>query len=311
MKVEIIKRGTLAHIPSASGVEVVDGIIYVIGDDSKSLFALNHNLEILQKQELFESEYADHERIPKKIKPDLECMSHIKINGYDYILINGSGSKDNRDDGYLVKLPTKFNKKFFTQKIDFKPLYKLLRANEEIVNDGKLNLEATAYSDQFFILLNRANKKGNNAALVFNTEEMQVFVAENHEMIPFPEVFTYQLPAIGGVPTGFSGACLIDDKLFFTASAEDTEDAVEDGDVAGSLVGWMQVNYQGKRKGNTQRSLSEIKATATITEGGNVFLGKVESICIYEKDSDHKYIAIAVTDSDGGDSELLMLEINL
>lgn len=311
MKVEIIKRVVLDQIPSASGVEVIEGIIYIIGDDSNTLFALNHNLQIINKLELFESDYAFHERIPKKIKPDLECLTHIKIHGYDYVLINGSGSKDNRDDGYLVKLPTKFNKKFFPQKINFKPLYNLLRADEEIVNDGKLNLEASAYSDRFFVFLNRANKKGNNAALVFNTEEMQVFVAENSEMVPFPNVFTYELPTIGGVPCGFSGACIMDDKLFFTASAEDTEDAVEDGSVAGSLVGWMQLNPDGNRKGTSTKCLSEIKATICVTENNAIFLGKMESMTIYEKDSDNKYIAIAVTDSDGGASELIMLEITL
>lgn len=311
MKVEIIKRAPLPLIPSASGVEVVDGIIYVIGDDSKSLFSLNHNLQIIQTLDLFESKYDSHERIPKKIKPDLECMTHLKINGFEYLLVNGSGSKDGRDDGYLVKLPTKFNKKFFTQKVDFQPLFELLRTHEEIVADGKLNLEASAYSESLFIFMNRANKKGNNAVLVFNTEEMQVFLAENPDMLPFPEVFTYDLPSLSGVPCGFSGACIVDDKLFFTASAEDTEDAVEDGDVAGSIVGWIAINPLGKMRGAASRTLSPIQASVTITEEGEPFLGKVESITIYEKDSDTKYIAIAVTDSDDGASELLMLEITL
>ncbi|TAH25509.1 MAG: hypothetical protein EAZ07_06920 [Cytophagales bacterium] len=311
MKAEIIKRAKLTDIPSASGVEIINGIIYVIGDDSNSLFSLNHNLQILQKLELFESKYESNERIPKKKKPDFECMTYFKINGYHYVLINGSGSKENRDNGYLVKLPTKYNKKFFSQPVDFKSLYNLLRSNEDIVSDGKLNIEASAYSDDLFVLMNRANKKGNNAIMVFNTEEFQVFLAENSEMIPFPEVFLYELPKLESVNCGFSGACIHENKLFFTASAEDTEDAVEDGSVKGSILGWIEINPQGKMKGSITKTLSQIKSTTTIRENDHHFYGKVESIAIFEKESESKYIAIAVTDSDDGVSELIMLEINL
>lgn len=311
MKAEIIKRAILPNIPSASGVEVVHGIIYVIGDDSKSLFSLNHNLQLLQTLDLFTSEYLSEERIPKKTKPDLECLTHLQINGYDYLLINGSGSKDNRDKGFLVKLPTKFNKKFFTQEVDFKPLFNLLRTHEEIVADGKLNVEASAHSKDFFVLLNRGNKKGNNAALLFNSEEMQVFLAENPDMLPFPEVFTYELPSINEVPCGFSGACIWEDKLFFTASAEDTEDAVLDGAVTGSRIGWIAIDPKGRLRGSASRTLSPIQAITSFTEGGVEFQGKVESLSFYEKESENKFIAIGVTDSDGGDSELLMVEITI
>lgn len=311
MIAKIIKKATLPSIPSASGVEVLNGIIYIIGDDSKALFMLNHELKLLQQYTLFESEFSADERIPKKQKPDFECLTLINIHGYDYLLVTSSGSKKNRDTGHLVKLPSKYNKNFYDKDISLKGLFDLLKSNEEIVADGKLNLEATACDNRFFVMLNRANKKGNNVALVFNKEEMEVYLMENNNLVPFPEVFSYALPSLQNVPTGFSGACIFDNKLFFTASAEDTDDAYEDGNVKGSIIGWMQMNADGNLKGSSSPTLSTIKAHTKITLDNADFMGKVESIAIYENESDDKYIALAVTDSDGGNSELLMIELLL
>jgi hypothetical protein len=312
MIARIIKKAILPNIPSASGVEVSNGIIYIIGDDSKTLFMLSHELKILQQYDLFESAYAAEERIPKKEKPDFECLCLLNIHGFDYLLVNGSGSKKNRDTGHLVKLPSKYNKKFFDKDISFKALFDMLKSNRDIVADGKLNLEASAANDSFFIMLNRANKEGNNAALVFRKEEMDVFLVENPDMVPFPEVFVYQLPMLDDIPSGFSGACIFEQVLFFTASAEDTNDAVEDGAIKGSIIGWIGLNQTGMYKGATMPTLSGVKDYCHITDSkGAIFTGKVESIAVYEKEKDNTYIGLAVTDSDGGNSELLMVEIKL
>jgi hypothetical protein len=47
---------------------------------------------------------------------------------------------------------------------------------------------------------------------------------------------------------------------------------------------------------------------APITYAGQAYPGKVESICAWEETLDG-LTALAVTDADGGDSELLLLEI--
>jgi hypothetical protein len=310
MKSTIIKKALLENLPSASGVEIIDGIIHIIGDDSPYLYCLDHTLKVIDKVELFATENFESGRIPKKIKPDLECMSQLTINNNKYIITMGSGSKENRDKGFLIKLPTKYNKKYFVQEVSFKGLYDLLRNNDEIVSDGKLNLEAAATSDEHFILFNRANKSGKNVVLYFKLEEFLVYVTENQEMIPFPKIYTYDLPSLNGVPGGFSGASVINEKLFFTASVEDTADAVEDGEVYGSFVGWMDVLKMDYLRGGSEKSV-EMKDCSVIEEDGKIFLGKVESICLYEKESDQEYIALAITDNDLGASEILMIEVKL
>lgn len=311
MKVNVIKRVELDNLPSASGVEIIDGIIYIVGDDSPYMYVLDHSLKLLEKVELFETPDFESGRIPKKIKPDLECMTPLTINNNKYILVMGSGSKENRDRGFLIKLPTRYNKKYIVQSLSFTGLYSLLQSNPEIVGDGKLNLEAAAADEQHFILFNRGNKSGKNSALYFQLEEFIVYLTENPDLVPFPVIQNFTLPSINKVPAGFSGASFWDGKLFFTAAVEDTDDAVDDGEVHGSMVGWMEMNTADYFRGGTMKDFSIMKDCAVIEEDGRRYAGKVESISLHEKDSDTEYVALAITDNDMGGSELLMLQITI
>jgi hypothetical protein len=265
----------------------------------------------MESVELFKSEDFKSGRIPKKIKPDFESITKIFVNGNNHILLLGSGSTENRDNGFLVKLPNRYNKKHFITPVSLKGLYDLMRSNEEIVGDGKLNIEAAASNSDHFILFNRSNKSGNNILMDFNLEEFLVFLNENHELIPFPAIHPFTLPSIEGIPAGFSGASIYEDKLFFTASVEDTSDAVLDGKVHGSFTGYFNLRASDYLRGNERSEFSVITDKALIEEDGKIFPGKVESISIFEKDSETKYIALAITDNDQGASELLMIEIDL
>jgi hypothetical protein len=308
MQTKVIKKAVLENIPSASGVEVVDGMIYIIGDDSKYLFKLKYNLELLEKIELFKSD--EEGRIPKSEKPDLECMTLLTINNYKHLLIFGSGSTDKRNQVFLVKLPTKYNKNHFVQQFDLTEFYRLLQSNEEVTGGETLNLEAAAADDQHLYLFNRANKKGTNSVLVIKLEEFIPYLCEGSQLIPFPFVKTYQLPEIGGVPSGFSGASVFDKKLYFTASAEDTDDAYLDGPVQGSLAGIMELGEFDYLRGGMNSLLPEQFQIGAIDDNGQPYKGKIESISIFEAESSSETIAIAVTDNDKGGSELLMLSVS-
>src|SRR4051794_39139698 len=137
MKVTIIKKAILENLPSASGMEVINGIIYIVGDNSPYLYKLDHDLKVLEKIELFKAELKDGV-IPKPVKPDLESMAKLSINNYPHILMMGSGSKSPyRDVAYLVKLPTNYNRKHIITQINVADLYNLLRSNDEIMNGGE------------------------------------------------------------------------------------------------------------------------------------------------------------------------------
>jgi hypothetical protein len=308
MKVTIIKKAILEDIPSASGMEIIDGIIYIIGDNSPYLFILDQSLSLINKVELYKS---DTDIIPKATKPDLECMAKLSINNYKHLLIMGSGSKSPyRDVAILVKLPTNYNRKHMVTLIQMGGLYDLLRSNEEIIGSGQLNLEGAATSEENLILFNRSSGGSNNVSLYFKLEEFIEYLQSHTEMTPFPSVYQNEVPAINNIPGGFSGADVFEEKIFFTSTVENTPNAIDDGEVLGSFVGWMKVNEGGNLKG-FKKEPNKIMDCIQVMENGKPYLGKIESISVYEKDSENKYIALAVTDSDGAESEILMLEIEI
>jgi hypothetical protein len=309
MKATIIKKAILEDLPSASGMEVINGIIYIVGDNSPYLYKLDHSLKVLEKIELYKAELKDGV-IPKPVKPDLESMAKLSINNYPHILMLGSGSKSPyRDVACLVKLPTNYNRKHVVTHINIAELYNLLRSNDEIMNGGELNLEGAAVSKDNFIIFNRSSSGSKSVALYFNLEEFVEYLQGHTEMTPFPVIRDYDLPSINNVKSGFSGADVFDDKLFFTLAVENTTNAIDDGEVFGSFVGWMPASKVSNMKGSTKDE-NTIQGTVQLMYDDKPYIGKVESISVYEKDAD-KYIALAVTDSDGGDSEILMLEIEL
>jgi hypothetical protein len=310
MKVSIIKKAILEGIPSASGMEVIDGIIYVVGDNSPYLFILDQSLSVINKVELYKQETVSG-IVPKATKPDLECMAKLSINNYKHLLILSSGSKSPyRDLGILVKLPTNYNRKHLITTIQMGDLYDLLRSNEEVVGSGQLNLEGAATSKENLILFNRSSGGSNNVSLYFKLEEFVEYLQSHTEMTPFPSIYQNEIPCINNIPGGFSGADVFEEKIFFTSTVENTPNAIDDGEVLGSFVGWMKVNESSNLKGDRVEP-NKVIDCIQVMENGNPYLGKIESICIYEKEGENKYIALAVTDSDGAESELLMLEIEI
>jgi hypothetical protein len=311
LKATILKKTEIKDLPSASGIEVVDGIIYVIGDDSPYLYCLDHHLNVLERVLLYETSGFEEGRIPKNVKADLECLTLLTIDRYKYLFISGSGATEQRNRAFLVKLPTKYNKKHVVREVLIANLFDFLRSNPDICSSGRLNLEGAAVSENKFILLQRANQSSGNIALVFDKEEFIVFLMENSELIPFPEILPVGLPLMGSLKSGFSGACVFDDLFFYTASVEETQDAVQDGKVYGSFIGLLHMNSADYTKGVKKDTLSSADSYSPVLYEHTAYPAKVESICVYAKESENQYIALAVTDDDKGGSELLMIEIKM
>lgn len=311
MQLSILKHVHLTTIPSASAVEVINGNIYIVGDDSCFLYVLKYDLTVLAEVPLYKTK-DDHlvgNRILKKKKADLECITKLTINGYPHLLILGSGSKSpRRDIAFLVKLPTPYNRKHMVWEISLVKWYAFLRMNEAVTGDsGVLNFEAAATTDDHLYIFNREN----NATLRFDLPEFIEFIQGHTDSVPFPTVIPTELPDIDGVRLGFSGADYFDQKLFFTAAAENTSNAIDDGEIKGSAVGIVNFNGEEKTRGKlTDGFTGEISQFALIPKIDGRLL-KIESISIYEKENDNAYIAIAVSDDDLGGSDILMLQLEL
>jgi hypothetical protein len=287
MTATILSEVAIPNLPSASGVEIIDDIAYLIGDDSPWLYLLDAaTLTPVGQVQLFDAPAFATGRLPKADKPDLECtVALVWPDGRTGVLVLGSGSKAPREVGWFVPASTSPA----PQKVDLAPLYDLLRAHLPLGVDV-LNLEAAAATATELLLFQRTVGRADAAGLFqLPLEATLQFLTNAAAPAPAISVKWFSLPEIDGCPAGFSGATLVDGQLFVTASVENTLDAVLDGAVLGSFVG--VVNLQAH--------------TATFARlawaDGRAYHGKVEGLAVR-----HLHVGQAelllVTDDDAGGS---------
>lgn len=203
---------------SASGLIYQDNSILAIGDNSSYLYEYNIDSQKLEKHALIEN---PQENTPKKVKLDFEAITKFENNIY----IFGSGSTENRNK--MVQFDTTTKKVIATT--DLSDLYLVMQSFGKITPDD-FNIEGAIYNGQSWYLFNRGNGK-TNKNVVFTidgenlTNDFRVLANE------------YKLPKIKGVRTSFTDAILVEDKIYFLATAENTESTYDDGEVLGSIVG--------------------------------------------------------------------------
>lgn len=300
-KAVISQKVPLPDIPSASGIEWVGDHYYVIGDDSPYLFCLNAEFKVVQKVPLLEADSLVEGRIPKTVKPDLEAITSLTLDGQPYVFIIGSGSTTARHNGYLVPLSRQGAGKPVL--IPLQPLYDQLRHDKSIIGEATLNIEGLAADEEYLYLLQRFAPGGNNVLITYTLSAIEPYLSGKGPAPKPNSVQTWALPEMEQIKTGFSGlAQALGGRLLFTASAEETPNAVLDGEIYGSLVGWLKA-HTADEAGH----LAKPQVVVPITEAnGTPYKSKVESICIIEEDRHHLQ-AVAVSDNDNGASELIKL----
>ena len=295
MKATILKKAALPGIHSASGVEVLGDRIYIVGDDSAHLYVLGADWQPAGTIRLFDS--PGGEPIPKAQKPDLEALTLLPLGSETVLLAIGSGSQANRQDAFVVNPRTGA-----VQRHSLAPLYDHLRTLPGVVGTRLLNLEGAVVTGPETVFLQRGNVSGTNVAIGFDTGAFVGWLTGNGPL-PLPVVRSYVLPTVEGYGAGFSGAAPLPSRpgaFLFTASVEATNDEILDGDMLGSFAGIAHLDQPG--------DLSE--RCVPILHHGQAYAGKVESICLLSE-TPTSLRALAVTDADGGTSELLLLEIEL
>ena len=96
-------------------------------------------------------------------------------------------------------------------------------------------------SNRQLYLLQRGNKHHSaNAVVRYQLQDLLTAIAQGDVVSALtPEaIHTMQLGDINGVPLCFSDACAVsDDRWLFTAVAEDSDNAVADGEFLGAAIG--------------------------------------------------------------------------
>ncbi|MFN4152211.1 MAG: DUF6929 family protein [Candidatus Sericytochromatia bacterium] len=293
---KIIKKIKLDNLPSGSGIEVIDNIIYIIGDDSPFLYCLNFDFNIINKIELFKTEHFKTGRIPKKLKYDFECITKLEIQGKKHLLICGSGSNSNREKAYLVNIDNNYS----VLELSLSELFEEVKKDISLVKNNVLNIEGLATNKDNIYFFDREN----NSIFYYDINSFIKYLIGETKEIPIYSFKKFELEGINDIKSSFSGADICNNKIFFTSSVEDTNDAISDGEVYGSFIGYIEFDENKNLE-------SLVTDCSVIMYNENIFQGKVESISIYKEISKYEYLALAVTDDDKGGSELLELKIIL
>ncbi|HQV77771.1 MAG TPA: hypothetical protein PLJ42_02340 [Chitinophagales bacterium] len=274
--------------PSGSALEYKNGILYVIGDDTNKILCLDDAWNEVQIIQLFEF---NGERIPKPMKPDLECATIIN----DTLYILGSGSKSpERDVAFIIHLEDTKVKRISTA-----AFYSIFR-NLNIVKE--LNIEGFTVCRDKLLFFNRANNEQSNLLICTDHKILRKQFPNNFKLIQI------ELPLFNNVALGISGACYIEDEdiLLLTASAENTNNAYDDGEIIGSVIAVVKNAYQ--QLSNTKLVVEEVINLDTINACFKK--QKIESICI-TKSKTNSHACVLVADNDDGKSTLFELDFNL
>lgn len=231
--------GRPAYLSAASGLVMVQSLLYVVADDELSLAFFSASDEAPGKLIRYrEGELPSGKEKRKKLKPDLEALVLLPPFAtcqHGALFAMGSGSRKTRREGVIFALDEHGAIRGAPRAIDLSPLMIALDAQV-----AGLNIEGALWVQNRFILLQRGNKGGGrNVSITLGLEDVLHALAIGTVVPPVPfETREYDLGAIEGVPLTFTdGAALSDGRIVFTAVAENTDDSYTDGACLGAAVG--------------------------------------------------------------------------
>lgn len=248
---------------SASGLIYQNNSILAISDNSTFLYEYQMDSQTLQRHPLIEN---PQENIPKKLKSDFEAIAHFDNKLYLF----GSGSTENRN----IMLQLDAATKQVVAVNDLSDLYLGMQSFGKISPED-FNIEGAVYNGESWFLFNRGNGKAKKNVLFTVdgknlTNEFRIVANE------------YKLPKIKGVRTSFTDAVLIENQLYFLATAEDTDSTYHDGEVLGSIIGRIDLT--------TMKIIATQQISSTHKFEGLTFVQKtaagIEFLLCEDNDSD-------------------------
>lgn len=266
-------------IGSASGLFLNGNSVFLISDNSNILYEYNIKENKTNKISIAPSGYnGPLENIPKPDKPDYESVTAFNNELY----IFGSGSKENRNN------LTRYNiqSKTVTGPVDATDLYLVMQSFGEISPED-FNIEAAVNDGEIWYLFQRGNGP---------SQQNGVFTLEGDINTLFFKIMynPVKLPKINGSQSSFTDAVKVGDKLYFIASAENSNSTYLDGEVMGSLIGRIDIETM------------TVEFTQTISERN-----KFEGITLYKENNNSiEFLLCEDTDNDATESAIYKLTID-
>lgn len=209
-------------IGSASGLFLKENKLYVVGDNSSYFYEYGLKSSDVKRYALTNN---PSENIEKKFKPDFEALAHYG----NYIYLFGSGSTQNRTKMVKMNIKTKA----ISPALNLSALYKRMQKLADI-NTENFNIEGVVCTGTAWHFFNRGNGNfGKNIIFTFQGKDLT-----SNSKITFAEL---NLPQINGISTSFTDAIIVEDKFYFLAAAENTNSTYHDGEIAGSIIGCIDI----------------------------------------------------------------------
>lgn len=264
-----------AHVRAASGMARVGGRVAVVQDDANFIALADPETGRAAAVALPAghggARQFDDVRGNKRWKLDLEsCVAMRDEVGRELLVAFGSGSSPQRERIVLTRdLGAGGDAEVAV--VDASALYALLRA-EAAFAGSELNVEGAAVAREGVLrLFNRGNGAPHgdlrpvNATCDLDAAALLAFLRDPTRLPPGPrDVTRYTLGDVDGFPLTFTDAAAYGDALLYTAAAEDSPDAVQDGPVAGSAIGVIRGG--------------EARFAVVVNEDGSRFARKIEGI---------------------------------
>jgi hypothetical protein len=293
-QLEVLSFRDLPLLSSGSGMVLWEGKLYMVGDDAPTLVAFSPKGDFLERYGLF-VEHLHRHRIPKDQKPDLESLFLATVQGEPTLFAFGSGSKHPQRD-VLLQFPLQMQGGMKLHTLT--PFYDRLSLAMGIGRE-QLNLEGSLLVDDALLLFNRGTNTVIRLSWPLFLQHLAGALAA--EALPL-EIFRLQLPKIREKEARFSGACQLpgSSKILFTATVEDTDNWIDDGEVLGSFIGLFD-----------SAQLSEAltpDAWLLADAQGQALAEKLESLAVLEQHA-NGLLLLAVADNDAGSSRLFRLRL--
>jgi hypothetical protein len=285
MKFRLINSFPLV-IPAVSGMEFYKGNLMMISDSANEISICNQQGKLIQ---ILHSKDLKINELPKKDKADFEASSLLSYESNTFLLVLGSGSTvKNRN---LAKLFDLNSEK--TIQYDLFPFYAAIRT-KYIIELKDWNIEALAcYQDRLFFF-----NRGTNSIFEVNQTDFFNFLEQKNTDFA-SKIYRLKMNQLNGFELGISGVNIDENGTFYcTASAENTSDWYNDGEIIGSVIATFKMD-ELKDEMNLQFEPFKIdEKLAPI---------KLEAIC-QTNDTNRFFVA---SDNDGEKSMLYEIELSL
>jgi len=264
-----------AHVRAGSGLAWLDGVLAVIQDDANFVALVDPATGLAAALPLPAGEGGlrqfDDVRGNKRHKLDLEaCTAVPDGRGGATLVAFGSGSTPARE--WVLRLDGAGGT---DPRVKLRPapaFYAQLRRAHDFAG-GEMNVEGAAWRDGRIVLLNRGNgavvddRHAVDATCEVEWAALRAYLedADGHPPPPPASIVQYALGEVDGWRLSFTDAAVLGDALVYTATAEASPNAVDDGPVAGSALGFILAGGEAR--------WAELE-----DEGGGRFDGKVEGV---------------------------------